>query len=90
MFKSSKRQGGGGNSAAYLLRRLARDYPDILTAYERGEYPSARAAAITAGIVTVPNTLDRILKLTPKLFAAERVVLRRVLDDLDRYGGGAG
>jgi hypothetical protein len=33
------------NDAPYLLRRLARHRPDLLEAYERGDYPSARAVA---------------------------------------------
>jgi len=41
----------GSNAASHLLRRLARDHPDALAAYERGEYPSVRAAAKAAGIV---------------------------------------
>jgi hypothetical protein len=52
---------GGGNSAAYLLRRLARDHPDILAAYERGEFKSVRQAGIAAGIVTVKKPLDHLL-----------------------------
>ena len=44
-----------GTQAAYLLRRLARDHPDLLDSYERGEYPSARAAAIAAGIIHPPT-----------------------------------
>ena len=40
-----------GNSRAYILARLARDYPDILERYERGEFKSARAAGLAAGIV---------------------------------------
>lgn len=43
----------GGTSREYLLRRLARDHPDILLKWERGELPSARAAAIQAGIIKV-------------------------------------
>ena len=35
-----------GNNNSSLLRRLARDAPDILDAYERGEYPSVRQAEI--------------------------------------------
>ena len=41
-----------GNSQAYLLRRLARDAPDILERVKTGEIKSARAAAIKAGIIT--------------------------------------
>lgn len=42
-YEQAKR---GSNSQTYLLRRLARDKPEILDAYEQGEYPSVRQAAI--------------------------------------------
>jgi len=41
-----------GTSRDYLLRRLARDAPDILERVKTGEIKSARAAAIEAGITT--------------------------------------
>lgn len=41
-----------GTSQAYLLRRLARDAPDILERVKTGEIKSARAAAIEASIIT--------------------------------------
>jgi hypothetical protein len=37
-----------GNSQAYLLRRLARDAPEVLERVKSGEVKSARAAAIAA------------------------------------------
>lgn len=37
---------------SYLLRRLARDAPDLLERIKSGEFKSARAAAIEAGIIT--------------------------------------
>jgi hypothetical protein len=40
-----------GNEAAYIRARLERDHPDVAAALERGEHRSARAAAITAGII---------------------------------------
>lgn len=40
-----------GNGQSYLLRRLARDAPDILERVKVGELKSARAAAIEAGII---------------------------------------
>ena len=40
-----------GNQAAYLQARLRRDEPKIADALERGEFRSARAAAIEAGII---------------------------------------
>lgn len=69
----------GGDSPSKLLRRLARDHPDILARYERGEFKSARAAAIAAGIVKPKTPLEQILKLLPKLTDAERDQLRSAL-----------
>ena len=43
--------GERGNRQAYLLRRLARDAPDVLERVKSGEFKSARAAAIEAGII---------------------------------------
>jgi hypothetical protein len=42
---------GYGNAKAYLLRRVARQSPDVLAAYEQGSYPSVRAAARACGII---------------------------------------
>jgi hypothetical protein len=41
-----------GENAAYLQARLRRDAPAVADALERGEFKSARAAAIEAGIIT--------------------------------------
>jgi hypothetical protein len=41
-----------GNSADYIRARLHRDHPQLAAALDRGEYRSARAAAIEAGIIT--------------------------------------
>ena len=46
---------GGGTQSSYLLRRLARDHPVILEQYRRGDFKSARAAALAAGIVKPPK-----------------------------------
>ena len=40
-----------GTSQTYLIRRLKRDRPDIAERLARGEFKSARAAAIEAGII---------------------------------------
>ena len=40
-----------GNGQSYLLRRLARDAPEVLERVKTGEFKSARAAAIEAGII---------------------------------------
>jgi hypothetical protein len=59
----------GGNSQAYLLRRLARDAPEVLDRVKAGEFKSARAAAIEAGIVKpVP-----IVRLTDPAKAAAKI-----------------
>jgi superfamily II DNA or RNA helicase len=47
-----------GNSQSYLLRRLARDAPDVLERVKTGEIKSARAAAIEAGIITPSPSLQ--------------------------------
>ena len=53
--RADKSRGGNTTSKdrgqAYLLRRLARDAPDILERVKAGEFKSARAAAIEAGII---------------------------------------
>ena len=41
-----------GETQAYLLRRLARDAPEVMERVKTGEIKSARAAAIEAGIIT--------------------------------------
>lgn len=51
-----------GETAAYIRARLQRDHPELAEALERGEFRSARAAAIEAGIIkpvpTVRLTAD--------------------------------
>ena len=44
---------------SYLLRRLARDRPDILERVKAGEFKSARAAAIEARDNKAPNPQAR-------------------------------
>jgi len=41
-----------GTQAAYLQARLSRDAPELADALKRGEFRSARAAAVEAGIIT--------------------------------------
>lgn len=54
-------------STKRILARLARDRPDLLAAYERGELKSARAAGIAAGFIKPLPLLDRVRKLVPQL-----------------------
>lgn len=66
-----------GNAADYLLRRLARDNPDQLAAYERGEHRSVRQAAIAAGIVRVDLVRDA-LRLIRRMTPDQRATLREM------------
>ena len=61
-----------GETASYLVRRLKRDAPDVADALARGEYRSARAAGIAAGIVKVPSTLHKLLSLWSRASQDER------------------
>ena len=56
-----------GNSSSYLVRRLKRDAPEIAEGLANGEYPSARRAAIAAGIIREPTLLEQVFKLWGKL-----------------------
>lgn len=58
-----KREAVGGTSQSYLLRRLARDAPDILERVKAGEFRSARAAAIEAGIIKPVPTIRLVADL---------------------------
>jgi hypothetical protein len=73
----------GSTHAAYLVRRLKRDFSEIAEALARGEFKSARAAAIAAGIIKPPTPFERILKLLPKLTAIDRRDLRTRLDEME-------
>ena len=61
-----------GTGADYLTARIARDRPDILERMKAGEYRSVRQAAIEAGIVKVPTTLEKLVKLWAKATPEER------------------
>lgn len=65
-----------GNSQAYLLRRLARDAPEILERVKAGEFKSARAAAIEAGIIRPVPTV-RLVDDPVKVAAAIKRHLTR-------------
>ena len=59
---------------AYLLRRLARDRPDILERVKSGEFKSARAAAIEAGIIKPVPTV----RLVPDPTRAAASIVERM------------
>jgi len=61
------------NSQERILRRLARDAPDVLERVKSGEIKSARAAAIEAGIITpFPS-----IALKDPVHAAQRMLDRK-------------
>jgi hypothetical protein len=73
----------GGNSEAYLLRRLKRDYPDLAAKVVAGEM-SARAAGIQAGfvkpVISLRPTVPGFLKAARAyLTLDERVELKESL-----------
>ena len=61
-----------GNSVRYLVRRLKRDRPDIAERLVNGEFKSARAAAIVAGIIHPPTALSILQGGWKRATAAER------------------
>lgn len=65
-----------GRGADYLTARIARDRPDILERMKAGEFRSVRQAAIEAGIVKVPTTLEKLRRLWAKATPEERDALR--------------
>ena len=71
----------GGTSSDYLLRRLLRDAPEFVSRYEKGEFPSVRAAAIAAGIVKVPTPEEKAVKAFRKA-KDQQEVLRQILEEL--------
>ena len=70
MFGSTKQLSEEANAKPYILRRLARERPDLLERYERGEL-SANAAAIEAGFRKRPTPFEIVKAQIPKLSDAE-------------------
>jgi hypothetical protein len=63
-----------GNAQTYLLRRLARDAPEVLERVKSGEIKSARAAAIEAGIIKPVPTV----RLVPDPTRAAASIVERM------------
>ena len=61
-----------GNSAPYLVARLKRDAPAIAERLAAGEFRSARAAAIEAGIVKPESPLTTIRRTWKRISPADR------------------
>lgn len=70
--KGSDATSAKDRGATYLARRLKRDAPEIAAALARGEYRSARQAAIAAGIVKEPTPLKKTQLAFLKLDVASR------------------
>jgi hypothetical protein len=85
--KLSEKGGDGGTSTAYLLRRIAKKKPEILAAYERGEYPSVRAAAVAAEIISKPDPYNEIVKRLEKLSDEQLIQLGEEIDRRRRRNG---
>ncbi|MFM9062865.1 MAG: hypothetical protein ACKOOI_07505, partial [Pirellula sp.] len=63
----------------YTLRRLARDFPEMLDRIEAGEL-SVNAAAIQAGIRKKPTAYETALKAVGKLSDDEWIRLKKAID----------
>ena len=76
----------GGNSRDYLLARLKRDSPEIAEALARGEYPSVRAAAKAAGLISDPTPLTLLQRAWTKAAPADHQgFFRWLLERADQY-----
>lgn len=73
---------GRGNSTSYRLRRLAREAPAILAAYERGEHASVAAAARAAGFAR-PQSMGRPQALAAKIIARGEDYAREVILEIE-------
>jgi hypothetical protein len=72
-----------GNDASYLIRRLKRKAPEIAAALARGEYPSARAAALAAGIIQPPDPVAAIQRAYARLTPEQQRDIRKWMAELD-------
>jgi hypothetical protein len=78
-----------GENAEYLVRRLKRDYPEIAQALARGEYKSARAAAIAAGIIRIPTAGEQLRRCWMKCSGVERADFLAWVNRQEANGGQA-
>ena len=66
-----------GTSKSYLLRRMARDFPEVLDQIETGEFKSTRQAAIHCGIIKVKTPLEIALAAFRKLTGEEKEIFEK-------------
>src|SRR4051812_47904294 len=76
----STRSSRGSTSAAYLVARLKRDAPDFARRLAAGEFKSARAAALAAGIISPPSALADLLRLWRRCTPKERAAFIAEID----------
>jgi len=69
--KGSNTTLGKERGAEYLVRRLKRDAPEHAARLAAGEYRSARAAALAAGIVRQRSRVEQALALVAKMTPTE-------------------
>ena len=75
----------GGNQVSYLTARIKRDHPEILERMKAGEFKSVRQAAIEAGIIKEPTTLELLNRYWKKANPAEQVqFIKNITKDLQK------
>jgi hypothetical protein len=67
-----RRISDGGNGSETLLRRLARDHPEIMSRWEHGEFATVRDAARAANIKVDPTPLQILRRAWKRASAEER------------------
>lgn len=69
----------GTGNADYLLDRIERDYPETYESIKAGEFKSARAAAISVGLVkkddrwSAPGPVEKLATLIRKRYSEEEI-----------------
>jgi hypothetical protein len=76
-----------GTGAAYLVRRLKRDAPDIAEQLVRGEFRSTHAAALAAGIIRPPDPVAAIQRAYARLTPEQQRVIRKWVAELNDSAG---
>lgn len=66
-----------GNGRPRLLRRLAREAPELVIRWAQGEIPSVTRAAIQAGFVRQPTRIELAERTIARLSREERIQLWR-------------
>jgi hypothetical protein len=70
-----------GTSVAYLIAKLKRDAPEFAERLARGEFRSARSAALAAGIIKPPTPLIILRRAWRRASDDERETFRREITE---------